>query len=78
MALLALLKRMNPVDEARVLRWRDARTGTAETAHTNSDKTEAAYARGGLFAKRAELVAAWGSYCLTAVKSCCQIDKSLF
>ena len=39
---------------------------TAALAHTNDDKTEAAYARGDLFAKRAELMTAWADYWLTA------------
>ena len=32
-------------------------------AHTISDKVEAAYRRGDLFAKRAQLMAAWAKYC---------------
>jgi integrase len=32
-------------------------------AHTVSDKTEAAYRRGDLFAKRRELVEAWARFC---------------
>ena len=35
----------------------------AALAHINKDKTEAAYARGGLFAKRAVLMADWAAFC---------------
>jgi len=35
----------------------------AALAHVNRDKTEAAYARGDLFAKRAALMADWATYC---------------
>ncbi len=35
----------------------------AALAHVVRDQTEAAYARGDLFAKRAKLMAAWASYC---------------
>jgi integrase len=34
-------------------------------AHTVGDKTEAAYRRGDLFAKRAELMRVWNEYCVT-------------
>lgn len=37
----------------------------AALAHVLRDKVEAAYARGDLLAKRAELMAAWAVYCLT-------------
>lgn len=37
----------------------------AALAHVLRDKVEAAYARGDLLAKRAELMAAWAAYCLT-------------
>jgi hypothetical protein len=32
-------------------------------AHTIGDKTEAAYARGDVLAKRRQLMSAWGRYC---------------
>ena len=32
-------------------------------AHAIGDKVEAAYRRGDLFAKRAQLMAAWAQYC---------------
>ena len=35
----------------------------AALAHTISSKVEAAYRRGDLFAKRAQLMAAWAKYC---------------
>jgi len=90
MALLMLLRRMNPQGEDKPARWRDARTGEpitahgfrstfrdwcgeashhpadlaeAALAHVNKDKTEAAYARGDLFAKRAVLMADWAAFC---------------
>jgi integrase len=37
----------------------------AALAHVVRDKVEAAYARGDLLAKRAELMAAWAEYCMT-------------
>jgi integrase len=89
MALLMLLRRMNPEGEGGPARWRDARTGEPVTAHgfrstfrdwcgeasrhptdlaeaalahITKDKTEAAYARGDLFAKRAVLMADWAAF----------------
>jgi integrase len=97
MALLMLLRRMNPArpgpDGTPQHRWQDASTGEAITAHgfrssfrdwageTTSaprdviemalahaiaNKTEAAYARGDLFAKRARLMEEWAAYCAAA------------
>lgn len=90
MALLMLLRRMNPALKNAPIRWRDAHTGApitthgfrssfrdwcgeashhptdlaeAALAHINRDKTEAAYARGDLFAKRAALMADWDDFC---------------
>jgi integrase len=90
MALLMLLRRMNPEDQDKRARWRDARThepitahgfrstfrdwcgeashhpadlAEAALAHINRDKTEAAYARGDLFAKRAVLMSDWAAFC---------------
>ena len=90
MALLMLLRRMNPASGDAPAQWRDARTGDpitahgfrstfrdwcgeathhpadlaeAALAHTIRDKTEAAYARGDLFAKRAVLMADWAAFC---------------
>jgi integrase len=37
----------------------------AALAHSNKDKTEAAYQRGDLFAKRRELMNEWATYCAT-------------
>jgi integrase len=90
MALLMLLRRMNPERQDNPARWRDAKTGEpitahgfrstfrdwcgesslharevaeAALAHINKDKTEGAYARGELFAKRAVLMADWAAFC---------------
>ena len=90
MALLMLLRRMNPQRTDGSFRWSDGQSGNPVTvhgmrstfrdwagevtgfptdviesqlAHKLRDKTEAAYARGDLLAKRAELVAAWAIYC---------------
>ena len=40
-----------------------ARWPSMALAHTIGDKVEAAYRRGDLFAKRAQLMAAWAKYC---------------
>lgn len=90
MAMLMLLRRMNPHGEGRPARWRDGRTGEpvavhgfrstfrdwageasahptdvaeAALAHAVTNKVEAAYARGDLFAKRALLMADWAAFC---------------
>lgn len=77
MALLATLKRMGRQDvtthgfRSAFRDWCGESTSfpreVAETAlaHVIKDKVEAAYARGDLLAKRAQLMAAWGRYCTT-------------
>jgi integrase len=40
----------------------------AALGHIVGDKVEAAYARGDLFVKRAKMMAAWATYCLTPVR----------
>ncbi len=91
MALLMLLRRMNPQRADGTHRWIDSQTGKAITvhgmrstfrdwagettafptdvieaqlAHMVRDKTQAAYARGDLLAKRAALVASWAEFCM--------------
>jgi integrase len=75
MAFLMLLRRMKRTDiTAHGFRstFRDwagettsypAEVAEAALAHVNKDKTEAAYARGDLFAKRAQLMADWAAFC---------------
>ena len=90
MALLMLLRRMNPATVDQPAPWRDASTGEAITAHgfrstfrdwcgeasghatdlaeaalahVIRDKTEAAYARGDLYAKRTILMGDWADFC---------------
>jgi integrase len=74
-ALLALLKRMDRSDltahgfRSTFRDWAAEQTNYAREvaemalAHTVSDKVEAAYRRGDLFAKRKRLMAEWAKYC---------------
>jgi integrase len=75
MAMLATLKRMGREDvtthgfRSAFRDWCGEQTNfprevaEAALAHVIKDKAEAAYARGDLLAKRAQLMAAWGRYC---------------
>lgn len=80
MALLMTLRRMRRSDltahgfRSTFRDWTSEKTNfpgeVAEAAlsHAISDRVEAAYRRGDLFEKRRHLMAAWGAYCLGAVK----------
>jgi len=74
MAMLELLRGMRPGHTVHGFRssfmdWAHERTAFPKAvidkalAHTVSDKVEAAYRRGDLFAKRAKLMQQWGDYC---------------
>jgi integrase len=75
MAMLTVLRRMNRADltvhgfRSTFRTWAAERTSfprevaEAALAHALKDKTEAAYQRGDLFAKRRRLMDAWGEFC---------------
>jgi integrase len=42
-------------------------------AHTIGDKVEAAYRRGDLFAKRAQLMSAWAKFCVSPVPASAKV-----
>jgi integrase len=75
MAMLAVLKRMGRASvtvhgmRSTFRTWAEETTAfgrevaEAALAHMIEDKTEAAYQRGDLLAKRAQLMTAWGAYC---------------
>ncbi len=80
MALLVLLRRMDRPDltvhgfRSTFRDWASEETSYSREvaemalAHTLKDKTEAAYRRGDLFAKRAEMMADWAVFCSTVPK----------
>ena len=78
MAMMALLRRMDRPDltvhgfRSTFRDWAAEETSASREvaemalAHTLKDKTEAAYRRGDLFAKRAALMADWAEFCIKA------------
>ena len=81
MAMVQLLRRMDRPDltvhgfRSTFRDWAAEETSTSREvaemalAHTLKDKTEAAYRRGDLFAKRAALMADWAAFCLVVPAS---------
>ena len=78
MALTVLLRRMNRADltvhgfRSTFRDWASEETAYSREvaemalAHTLKDKTEAAYRRGDLFTKRADMMAEWATFCTTS------------
>jgi integrase len=88
MAMAMLLRRMSLAVTAHGFRsafrdWASETTGFPHEvcemalAHTITNKAEAAYRRGDLFAKRSELMAAWAAYCSADAETVGQNDNAV-